>query len=173
MSFAIDRRSSAIGIRLHRRAAASGLLDRPADAAEVRDVIAKSMAKQPLSVEETAVLLAADDPASVEQIFAAARQLKRDVYGNRIVLFAPLYIGNECTNDCQYCALPPFESGARSAARSTTPRSARRSRRWSDRGHKRTILVFGEHPRYTPGVHGRVRAARSIRCRSGMAKFAG
>ncbi len=80
-----------------------GLLGQPASPDQLRDVIAKSMAKESLSVEETAVLLAADDPESVEQIFAAARQLKRDVYGNRIVLFAPLYVGNECTNDCQYC----------------------------------------------------------------------
>ena len=71
--------------------------------AELGDVIAKSMAKESLSVEETAVLLAADDAGSVQRIFAAARQLKRNVYGNRIVLFAPLYVGNECTNDCQYC----------------------------------------------------------------------
>ncbi len=50
------------------------------------------------------MLLAATEPELVEEIFDAARQLKRDVYGNRIVLFAPLYIGNDCTNDCQYCA---------------------------------------------------------------------
>ncbi len=89
-----------------------GLLNRRADAAEVRDLIAKSMAKQPLAVEETAVLLAADQPELIEEIFDAARQLKRDVYGNRIVIFAPLYIGNECNNDCQYCAFPPLEQAS-------------------------------------------------------------
>src|SRR3972149_1951093 len=82
----------------------TGLLNRRADAAEVRDIIAKSMAKQPLAVEETAPFLAADQAGLIEEIFAAARQLKRDVYGNRIVIFAPLYIGNECENDCLYCA---------------------------------------------------------------------
>ena len=81
-----------------------GLLNRKTDAAEVGDVIAKSMAKEPLAIEETAVLIAAAEPELTEQIFDAARQLKRDVYGNRIVLFAPLYVGNDCTNDCQYCA---------------------------------------------------------------------
>ena len=81
-----------------------GLLSGTASDAEVRDLIAKSLAKEPLSVEETAVLLRASDPQSIERIFDAARQLKRDVYGNRIVLFAPLYIGNECVNDCRYCA---------------------------------------------------------------------
>jgi len=57
---------------------------------EVEDVLAKSMEKKPLTVEETAVLLMADDRESVERIFETARQLKQDVYGNRIVLFAPL-----------------------------------------------------------------------------------
>ena len=81
----------------------ASLLGRPADARHVRDIIAKSMAKEPLEVEETAVLVNATQPELVESIFDAARQLKRDVYGNRIVLFAPLYIGNDCTNECEYC----------------------------------------------------------------------
>src|SRR6185369_3061709 len=82
-----------------------GLLDgkRP-DAGRVREIIAKSLAKEALSVEETADLLLADTPELIEEIFEAARELKKRVYGNRIVLFAPLYIGNKCVNDCTYCA---------------------------------------------------------------------
>src|SRR5208337_217404 len=80
------------------------LLERPASRQELAAVIAKSMAKEALSLAETAVLLAADDDESCQQIFEAARQLKRDVYGNRIVLFAPLYVGSSCRNDCLYCA---------------------------------------------------------------------
>ena len=79
------------------------LLADPISPEAIDDVIAKSMQKEPLTIEETAALLKADDPALIERIFDAARQLKRDVYGNRIVLFAPLYIGNACTNDCSYC----------------------------------------------------------------------
>ena len=67
-------------------------------------MIAKSMAKEALMLAETAVLLAADDEESCQRIFEAARQLKRDVYGNRIVLFAPLYVGSSCKNHCLYCA---------------------------------------------------------------------
>lgn len=125
------------------------LLRPKVDAAEVRAIIAKSMAKQPLAVEETAVLLSAEEPALVEEIFDAARQLKRDVYGNRIVLFAPLYIGNDCVNDCQYCAF-----------RRSNPEVIRRTLEANEiqaqveallaKGHKRLILVFGEHPHYTP-----------------------
>ena len=71
------------------------LIGAPApDASRVREIIAKSMAKQPLDLAETAVLLRASRPELIEEIFEAARQLKRSVYGNRIVLFAPLYVGN-------------------------------------------------------------------------------
>jgi len=117
------------------------------DAAAVRDVIAKSLAKQPLSVEETATLLAAESPELREEIFAAARQLKRDVYGNRIVLFAPLYIGNDCVNDCQYCG---FKRSNKDAIRRTLERDEIRQqvRMMEAAGHKRLIAVFGEHPRY-------------------------
>jgi 2-iminoacetate synthase len=124
-----------------------GLLHRQAKPGEVHDIIAKSLAKQPLMPEETAVLLAAEEPELVEQTFDAARQLKRDVYGNRIVLFAPLYIGNDCTNDCLYCA---FRRSNREAVRRTLDEDDIRQQvlALENRGHKRLILVFGEHPRY-------------------------
>ena len=125
------------------------LLNRTADPGEVRDIIAKSMSKTPLAVEETATLLAATDPALVEQIFDAARQLKRDVYGNRIVLFAPVYVGNDCTNDCIYCA---FRRSNRKEVRRTLDEQGLREQilALENKGHKRLILVFGEHPRYSP-----------------------
>ena len=124
-----------------------GLLGRKTSPGQLDDVLAKSMAKVPLGVEETAVLLAADDPESCERIFDAARQLKRDVYGNRIVLFAPLYIGNHCTNDCVYCA---FRRSNRSVVRRTLDEESLRREVESleKKGHKRLIVVFGEHPQY-------------------------
>ncbi len=118
-----------------------------ADPAQVREIIAKSMAKQPLAVEETAILLRAEQPELVEEIFAAARQLKRDVYGNRIVLFAPLYIGNDCVNDCGYCAFR--RSNPEQIRRTLSDDEIRQQVLALERvGHKRLILVFGEHPRY-------------------------
>jgi 2-iminoacetate synthase len=125
------------------------LLQLRSDAGAVREIIAKSMSKQPLSVEETAQLLAADEPELLEQIFDAARQLKRDVYGNRIVLFAPLYVGNDCTNDCSYCA---FRRTNRTEIRRTLDKDELRQQvlALERKGHKRIILVFGEHPRYDP-----------------------
>jgi len=126
------------------------LLDRTKeDPVRVREIIAKSMAKEPLSVEETAVLLQAESPELVEEIFAAARELKRTVYGNRIVIFAPLYIGNYCVNDCKYCA---FRSSLRTTVRKTlAPEELdQQVKALENSGHKRLILVYGEHPSYTP-----------------------
>ena len=73
------------------------------DTERFRDVIGKSLDRQPLTPEESAVLIGANAPEHVEELFAAARRLKQDVYGNRIVIFAPLYIGNRCVNNCLYC----------------------------------------------------------------------
>lgn len=124
-------------------------LDQPADPGQVRDIVAKSMAKQPLEVAETAVLLNATQRDLVESIFDAARQLKRDVYGNRIVLFAPLYVGNYCTNDCTYCG---FRRSNTDAVRRTldSEELAAQVKMLERKGQKRLILVFGEHRRYSP-----------------------
>ena len=126
----------------------SSLLNGPRpDPAEVRDVIAKSRSLEALSVEETAALLRTDDRDLIEEIFETARALKRKVYGNRIVLFAPLYVGNECVNECVYCA---FRRSNALAERRTLSREqlVREVSALEDRGHKRIIIVFGEHPRY-------------------------
>jgi 2-iminoacetate synthase len=125
-----------------------GLLDgaRPNDR-QLDGVIGKSLAKSALTVEETALLLKADAPEQVERIFETARELKRAVYGNRIVLFAPLYVGNRCVNDCRYCG---FRRSNREQVRRTLDRAElRRQVEALERvGHKRLILVFGEHPQY-------------------------
>ncbi|MDI9630118.1 MAG: [FeFe] hydrogenase H-cluster radical SAM maturase HydG [Acidobacteria bacterium] len=126
----------------------TALLERPRpDSRRVRDLVAKSLDKQALAVEETADLLLADDPELVEEIFAAARTLKETVYGNRIVLFAPLYIGSECINDCAYCG---FRRSNPDAVRRTLDLDEirRQVTALEEKGQKRLILVFGEHPKY-------------------------
>ena len=125
------------------------LLNHKADSGRIREIIAKSKNKEALALEETAALLNADEPEYVEQIFDTARQLKKDVYGNRIVLFAPIYVGNYCINDCTYCGF-----------RRSNPDAIRRTLNSEElheqilnmlkMGHKRTIAVFGEHPYYGP-----------------------
>ena len=117
------------------------------DQTRIKQIIAKSLDKQALNVEETSQLLLADDPESVQEIFRAARTLKQTVYGNRIVLFAPFYIGNYCINDCQYCA---FKLSNKDAVRRTlSPDEIQEQvKALLNVGHKRLIIVFGEHPMY-------------------------
>jgi len=117
------------------------------DKARVREIIAKSLAKEALSVRETAALILADTPELNEEIFETARQLKKNVYGNRIVLFAPLYIGNKCINNCSYCA---FKRSNTLAIRRTLNQDEIRQQveALENKGHKRLILVFGEHRAY-------------------------
>jgi len=128
----------------------SDLLARSFPTAEkVREVLQKSLAKNRLTLEDTAVLVNTTDPMLVEEIKAAARKLKKEVYGNRIVLFAPLYVGNYCVNNCKYCG---FAASNRKALRKTLSNEELISNveALEENGQKRLILVYGEHPSYTP-----------------------
>jgi 2-iminoacetate synthase len=119
----------------------------PPERQQVRDIIAKSLAKRPLTVEETAALLRTNEPELLEDVFQTAQTLKETVYGNRIVLFAPLYVGNDCINDCAYCGFQ--RSNELSVRRTLTPEELREQvLKLEASGQKRLILVFGEHPRY-------------------------
>lgn len=115
----------------------------------VREIIAKSLNKKRLTMQETAVLLQAEDPELVEEIKAGARLLKEQVYGKRIVLFAPLYVGNLCINNCEYCG---FRAANKSQKRTTLKHHEliKEVEMLEEMGQKRLILVYGEHPKYTP-----------------------
>ncbi len=120
-----------------------------AEPSEVRKIIAKSISKKRLSMQEVAVLLNTSDPALIEEIKAGARQLKKNVYGERIVLFAPLYVGNYCINNCKYCG---FKASNKDAKRKTLGREEliQNVEALENEGQKRLILVYGEHPQYSP-----------------------
>jgi 2-iminoacetate synthase len=113
----------------------------------VREVIRKSLDKNRLSLEETAVLINANDPELVEEIKKGAQELKEKVYGKRIVLFAPLYVGNYCTNNCKYCG---FRTTNRKQVRTTLSEKQliEEVEALEENGQKRLILVYGEHPKY-------------------------
>jgi len=115
----------------------------------VREVIAKALNKQRLNLEETAVLVNATEPELIEEIKQGAKTLKEKVYGNRIVLFAPLYVGNKCTNNCEYCG---FKVTNKEAVRQTLTdhQLVKEVEALEDNGQKRLILVYGEHPEYSP-----------------------
>jgi len=115
----------------------------------VREVIAKSLDKHRLTLEETAVLVNSAGTDLFDEIREGARELKEKVYGNRIVLFAPLYVGNRCTNNCQYCG---FRISNKNAVRKTLSDEeiVKEVEALEDHGQKRLILVYGEHPEYSP-----------------------
>ncbi|HQF67619.1 MAG TPA: [FeFe] hydrogenase H-cluster radical SAM maturase HydG [Candidatus Cloacimonadota bacterium] len=115
----------------------------------VRDIIAKSLDKQRLEPDETAALLSVSDPELKQLILQGAHELKERIYGNRIVLFAPLYVGNECVNDCVYCG---FRISNKECVRSTLSHEQliEETKSLVETGHKRLIMVYGEHPIYSP-----------------------
>jgi 2-iminoacetate synthase len=118
------------------------------DKQRVREVIQASLDKKRLSLEETAVLINATDPDLVEEIKEGARTLKEKVYGERIVLFAPLYVGDLCTNNCQYCGFRSSNKGVKRLTLSSDE-LVTETKALIDQGHKRLILVYGEHPKYS------------------------
>lgn len=112
------------------------------------DVVAKAKANATtgamLSPEDVAVLANAKDPAVWEAVFDAADWIKRTVYGNRIVLFAPLYISSPCVNECLYCG---FRTGNTATAHIHMDRDTliRETESLVDQGQKRLVVVYGEH----------------------------
>lgn len=117
------------------------------DNIRIRDIINKSLDKQRLNPDETAALLNVSDPELRQMILDGAKTLKERIYGNRIVLFAPLYVGNECVNDCVYCG---FRISNKDCLRSTLSKEQliKEVTSLEDAGHKRLIMVYGEHPKY-------------------------
>ncbi len=118
------------------------------DKQRVRDVITRSLDKNRLTLQETAVLINSMGTDLADEIKQGARDLKEKVYGNRIVLFAPLYIGNKCTNNCQYCG---FRISNKDAVRKTLSDKEiiKEVEALEDNGQKRLILVYGEHTDYS------------------------
>ena len=102
-----------------------------------------------LSHREASVLLACEMPDKIQQIYALAEQLKKDFYGNRIVMFAPLYLSNYCVNGCVYC---PYHAKNKHIARKklTQEEIVKEVMALQDMGHKRLALEAGEDPVNNP-----------------------
>ncbi|MCK9309769.1 MAG: [FeFe] hydrogenase H-cluster radical SAM maturase HydG [Candidatus Cloacimonetes bacterium] len=120
-----------------------------ADASRIKEIIAKSLDKNRLNPDETAALISVKDRELRQLILEGAHELKERIYGNRIVLFAPLYVGNECINDCVYCG---FRISNKDCHRATLSHDdlVAETKALVDVGHKRLIMVYGEHPMYSP-----------------------
>jgi 2-iminoacetate synthase len=137
------------------------------DKIRVREIIHKSLEKNRLSLEETAVLVQTTDPELIHEIKEGARLLKQRIYGERIVLFAPLYIGNLCINNCAYCG---FRADNTKQKRTTLSIDELISQvvALEDAGQKRLILVYGEHPRYNAEfIAETVRVVYSVKSKNG------
>lgn len=108
-------------------------------------LIEKAALKKGLSHREASVLLACDDEERNQKIFKLAEQIKKEFYGNRIVMFAPLYLSNYCINGCTYC---PYHMKNKHIARKKLSQEEIRREviALQDMGHKRLALEAGEDP---------------------------
>ena len=119
------------------------------DRALVEEILAKAEEGKGISHREAAVLIEVEDKEIEERIFAIARKLKEQIYGNRIVMFAPLYLSNHCVNGCVYC--PYHAKNKTIPRRKLTQEEIRREViALQDMGHKRLALETGEHPKLSP-----------------------
>ncbi|MDH7515779.1 MAG: [FeFe] hydrogenase H-cluster radical SAM maturase HydG [Bacteroidota bacterium] len=113
--------------------------------ARQREALAKARSGERLTLSDVAALLSIRDADLREEVHAAAREVKRAIYGNRLVFFAPLYLTNHCVNNCLYCS---FRRDNRALVRATLTQDEIRHEVeiLLDQGHKRLLLVAGEHP---------------------------
>ena len=119
------------------------------DQALAESILEKARACHGLSHREASLLLACDIPAVNDEIFALAEQIKKDFYGNRIVLFAPLYLSNYCVNGCVYC---PYHGQNKHITRKKLTQEEVRQEviALQDMGHKRLAIEAGEDPANNP-----------------------
>lgn len=106
-------------------------------------IIAKALRLKGLSTEDVASLLTSESPGRLQKLLNAAGKIKEAIYGHRIVLFAPLYIGNRCSNDCTYCS---FRVSNTAIARTSLNQDEIReeTKALLSDGHKRILLLAGE-----------------------------
>lgn len=123
-----------------------------AEKGEIREIIKKARECNGLELEEVAKLLFINDKESTEELFEAAKFIKNKVYGKRIVLFAPLYTSNECTNNCLYCG---FRRDNKELHRKTLTNEEilSEAKAIEAQGHKRILLICGEDPKKTNVDH--------------------
>ncbi len=111
----------------------------------IDQILEKAATLKGLNHREAAVLLECEDPGYLEKIYALAREIKEKNYGNRIVMFAPLYLSNYCVNECRYC---PYHHHNKHIARKQLSQEeiVREVVALQDMGHKRLALETGEDP---------------------------
>ena len=124
--------------------------DKNKDNVEVIDaILEKARLRKGLTHREASVLLACDIPEKIQELYSLAEQIKKDFYGNRIVIFAPLYLSNYCVNGCLYC---PYHQKNKHIARKKLTQDEVRQEviALQDMGHKRLAIEAGEDPVNNP-----------------------
>ena len=110
---------------------------------KVRELLAKARELQGLTMEDVAAMMHVQDTDLLAEIYSTAKTIKEEIYGSRLVFFAPLYISNRCANECTYCA---FRATNAALTRRTLTQEevTEETRILIQQGHKRVLLVAGE-----------------------------
>ena len=115
---------------------------------EIQKIIQKASKRKKLNHMEIAMLLCAHDEKQIEEIYNVAGEIKEEIYGSRVVMFAPLYISNYCVNNCKYCG---YRRDNKFARRKLNQEEIKKQAINLEKlGHKRLALEVGEHPVETP-----------------------
>lgn len=119
---------------------------------KIREILEKARECRGLALEDVAALLNVQDGELLDELYGAAKFIKNKVYGKRVVLFAPLYTSNECTNNCLYCG---FRRGNKELHRKTLclEEIVTEAKAMEAQGHKRILLICGEDPGKTHVKH--------------------
>ena len=131
---------------------------------DVRRVLNKAEKCIRLEPEETAILIQNQDSETIQEMYQLANKLKQEVYGDRIVFFAPLYISDVCANNCVYCG---FRKDNKAIQRKTLTMDEIREevKVMIEEGQKRTILVYGESP--TVDICNTIKEVYSVKTKHG------
>ncbi len=111
-----------------------------------KEVIEKAKERKGLTIKESAALLNIENEELLQELYSTANEIKRNIYGNRLVMFAPLYLTNACVNNCLYCA---FRRDNKELKRKTLTidEIGQEAEMLIRQGQKRLLLVCGEHPK--------------------------
>jgi 2-iminoacetate synthase len=112
---------------------------------EVQRILNTSLELKGLKLEEVATLISIEDPNLLESLFKTALDIKGEIYGNRLVLFAPMYVSNHCVNNCLYCGFRKDNTDMRRKCLSMGE-VREETRLILEQGHKRILMLMGEHP---------------------------
>lgn len=111
----------------------------------IKEVFSKAREKKGLELEEAGILINIESPDLIEELFEIARSIKEQIYGERLVFFAPLYVSDFCVNDCEYCNFH-LRNKEMTRKRLSMEEVEKEVRILLDMGHKRLLLEFGEDP---------------------------